>query len=176
MDTTLKIALIGLIGGFIGALVRLLGDVYRKGVSRFILFALGLIITGLSAAVILVILQPSTTPGPDTNLLAGNWAGTISSPDGSFSTPLQLSFGPSCKLNEVCGTYDAYQLPCAGTLTLVRVDGQSFVFAEKRTSGASSCLLCYEYIEELSENSISYGCSTTGLSRDFRSTGVLSKQ
>ncbi len=176
MDTNLKVALIGAIALVVAALVKLLGDVFSKGVSRFILFALGLLITGLGVAVLLILLQPSATPGPDTNVLAGNWTGTIRSPDGSFSTPLDLSFGPTCKLNQVCGTYDAYQLPCAGTLTLVRVDGQSFVFSEKRTRGAGSCLLCYEYIEELSGSSISYGCSSTGLSREFRSTGVLSKQ
>lgn len=114
--------------------------------------------------------------GCDTDIssLSGNWSGIIKSPDGSFSTDLKLSFQASCKINEVCGTYDAYQLPCSGTLTLVGVEGNSFVFLETKTKGADWCGFCYEHIQKLAGNSISYGCSGTGLSKDIQSTGILS--
>lgn len=112
--------------------------------------------------------------GADVSSLAGKWSGTIKSPDGSFSTELNLSFEPNCKMNEVCGAYDAYQLPCAGTLTLVGVDGDSFIFLETKTSGEDWCGFCYEHIQRLAGNSISYGCSGTGQSIDINSTGILS--
>ena len=110
------------------------------------------------------------------DLPAGNWTGTITSKDGSFSTLLNLSFQPSCSINEVCGTYDAPQIQCSGTLTLVSTEENSFVFIEKTTSSSNLCLnTCYEHIQKLPDGTITYGCSRTGNSNDIDLTGTLNQ-
>ena len=140
------------------------------------------IITGMVLLITAALLSSPviTTPAPTqipnlTDALLGNWSGTIKSLDGSFSTKLDLSFESGCRMNEICGTYSAPQISCSGTLTLVGIDGNSFVFLETRTRAESSCGFCYEHIQKLSDNSISYGCSSTGFSKDIQSTGILSK-
>jgi len=171
MYLTLKIAIIGAIAVIVGALIKLLGDLIAKGSSGGLVFTVIVVILALLGGGAFVLFwQP-----PPAFSLAGDWSGTIKSPDGSFSTELNLSFESSCNLNEVCGTYNAYQLPCSGTLTLVRAEGDSFIFLETKTKGQDSCSFCYEHIQKLSGNSISYGCSGTGVSKDIHSTGILSK-
>ncbi len=139
----------------------------------------------LGAALITTLFKSSSnsTPAPvvihsqnvsNIELPAGNWAGTIASKDGSFSTKVNLSFQSNCLLNEVCGTYDAPEIQCSGTLTLVSAKSDSFVFVEKTTSSASYCInTCYDHIQKLTESTITYGCSLTGNSNDIRSTGTL---
>ena len=186
MDLTLKIAIIGAIAIVIAAFIKLLGDLISKGSSGGLIFTIIILILAVIGAGGFVLSLPTPTgentptaaEDGDTSTafpLTGNWSGTIKSPDGSFSTELNLSFESSCKVNEICGTYDAYQLPCSGTLTLIKTEGDSFVFLETKTKGEDWCGFCYEHVEKLAGNSISYGCSGTGLSKDIQSTGILSK-
>ena len=119
---------------------------------------------------------PSTKENSAVFPIAGDWTETISSDDGSFSTELNLSFNTYCRKNEVCGTYDAYQLSCAGTLTLINSDESSFVFLETRTEGEEWCDFWYEHITKISDNSISYDGSGTTSSDDIQSTGLLLKR
>jgi hypothetical protein len=125
------------------------------------------------------VLAPEFTQIPNissVDLPAGNWTGTITSKDGSFSTLINLSFQPSCSINEVCGTYDAPQIQCSGTLTLVSAKENSFVFNEKTTRSSNLCInTCYEHIQKFPDGSITYGCSRTGNSNDIISTGTLNK-
>lgn len=193
MDLTLKIAIIGAIAMIITALIKLLGDLLGKGSPAGLIATVIIVILSFLGGGVFVFSLPTTTTastgGGDiapavlqggnastTNPLAGSWVGTIQSPDGSFSTELNLSFDSSCEINDVCGTYDAYQLSCSGTLTLVSVDGDTFIFRETKTQGADWCGFCYEHIQKLSADRISYGCSNTGISRDIQSTGILSRR
>lgn len=107
--------------------------------------------------------------------LTGDWTGTIKSPDGSFSTELNLSFDEDCQIGEECGRYEANQLSCSGKLTLVEMDSDTFIFLETRLKGEDWCGFCYEHIQVISGSSISYGCSSTGKSQDIQSTGVLTR-
>lgn len=190
MDVTLKIALIGAIALIIGAFIKLLGDLISKGSSGGLISTVIIVILALLGGGAFILFLPAPTPPTSTQSappvtesgnvsstfpLTGNYSGAIKSPDGSFSTILNLSFDSSCKVNEVCGTYDAYQLPCSGTLTLVSTDANSYIFLETKTKGADWCGFCYEHIQKLSGSSISYGCSGTGLSKDIQSIGILSK-
>ena len=162
----------------------------RTWVTVTIIVALIGCVGALGAALISVLFSNSNSPQivipasestqnpivSSVDLPAGNWTGTIASKDGSFSTELHLSFQPSCSVNEVCGTYDAPQIQCSGSLTLVSGEANSFVFIEKTTSSSSWCInTCYEHIQKLSDGSITYGCSRTGNSNDIDATGTLNK-
>lgn len=188
MDLSLKIAIIGALAVIIGAFIKLLGDLASKDDPQSgLIFSIIILIIGIIGAGIFVLWIPTPesegetpiTPTKETSTafsLAGNWAGTIRSDDGNFSTDLNLSFATHCRINEVCGTYDAYQLPCAGTLTLISTEENSFVFLETRTEGEEWCSSWYEHITKVSNNSILYGGSKTTSSEDIQSTGLLSKR
>jgi hypothetical protein len=111
-----------------------------------------------------------------TDSIAGTWRGTISNPAGSFSTPVELSIQAGCKPGEVCGTFSAPQIPCAGDLSLQRINGGIFVFQEENASGAASCKSGgYEQLQLLADGTLSYQYLTSPGSA-ATSTGILKNQ
>ena len=191
MSEGVLIALITAIGSFLGSIIPAFATVIAaknkgNGPSVKSVFSGAIIGAFLTLGILFLLglfpLSKTETP-PATQSernstafpLGGSWSGTIKSSDGSFSTGLNLSFDSSCKANEICRTYNACQISCSGTLTLIKQEGNSYIFLEKETTGADSCGFCYEHIQKLSGSSISYGCSGTGLSKDIQSTGVLLK-
>lgn len=187
MDLALKIAIVSALAVIIGAFIKLIGDLAGKeNPPGGLILSVIILVIGVLGAGIFVLLLPTpddaekapVTENQETETtfpLTGNWSGTIKSDDGSFSTELSLSFEKNCSTSEICGTYDAYQLPCSGTLTLVRIQGDTFIFKETRTGGDEWCGAIYEHIEKISNTSISYGGSQTTSSSDIQSTGILSK-
>jgi hypothetical protein len=109
----------------------------------------------------------------NTNAIAGDWSGTISSSDGTFSTRLELSILPACEPGWVCGAFSAPQLPCSGKLFLQEVDGEDFLFIEQNVTGAASCTSGgYENLQPLADGTLSYSFSFTPDST-VSSNGIL---
>jgi hypothetical protein len=108
-----------------------------------------------------------------TNPIAGTWSGTISSLDGTFSTPVKLFIQAGCQAGKICGTFSAPQLSCTGNLFLQAVDGRNFLFQEQNVSGAASCLSGgFEQLQFMADGTLSYAYLTTPGSA-AASTGIL---
>ena len=110
-----------------------------------------------------------------TDTIAETWGGTISNLAGTFSTLVRLSFQAGCKSGEVCGTFSAPQLPCAGDLFLQAINNETFLFQEQNVSGGASCLSGgYEQIQLLAGGKLSYQYLTVPGSATI-STGILNQ-
>lgn len=81
--------------------------------------------------------DPAPTPLPPatTNLIAGDWEGTVS--NAYFSTPVEISIQPACRPGNICGTTAAPQLPCSGDLFLREVVGSAYLFVEMNMNCSS---------------------------------------
>jgi hypothetical protein len=111
----------------------------------------------------------------NTDAVAGTWRGIISSNDGTFSTPLELSIQPDCEAGNVCGTFAAPQLPCSGELFLQEISDDTFIFIEQSVTGAASCVSGgYEVLQPLPDGTLSYTYSFTPGSADT-SSGILER-
>ena len=111
----------------------------------------------------------------NTNEIAGTWSGIIASKDGTFSTRIELSIQPGCAIGNVCGTFSAPQLPCSGDLFLQEISGDTFIFVEENTAGATYCVPGgYEYLQPLPDGTLSYQYTLTPGSADT-SSGVLAR-
>jgi hypothetical protein len=81
----------------------------------------------------------ATSTTATTDPIAGSWSGTITNTAGTFSTPITLSLQASCEPNSICGTFNASQLSCSGSLQLAEINAGTFVFIETDVRGAVSC-------------------------------------
>jgi hypothetical protein len=77
--------------------------------------------------------------------ISGTWLGTAKS--GDFEFDVRFEIGKSCKIGSVCGTFDFPSISCSGTLTITKVEGNTFEFqANDRTSG---CIVSPEIKDSL---------------------------
>jgi hypothetical protein len=117
----------------------------------------------------------ASTPASNatTDAIAGKWSGMISNASGTFSTLVNLEIQPGCSLGQVCGTFSAPELSCAGELFLQEVAGESFFFIEQNVTGAASCTSGgYENLQPLADGTLSYKFSFTPDS-SITSNGIL---
>jgi hypothetical protein len=124
-------------------------------------------------------ISPTLTTAPTlastdaTNPIAGQWSGNISSQDGTFSTPVELSIQTGCKPGQVCGTFSAPQIPCSGDLALQTITGGTFLFVEQNVAGGSTCPSGgYEQLQIQMDGSLSYQYLAI-LGLPAMSTGIL---
>ncbi|CAG0935027.1 hypothetical protein TFLX_03851 [Thermoflexales bacterium] len=104
----------------------------------------------------------TSVPPPVTDLIAGQWMGTITNEAGNFSTRIELSIQPSCQIGQVCGTVTAPQLPCSGKLVLQEITGDIFVFMEQGMQGATFCASGgYESLQLQADGTLSFRFTLT---------------
>ena len=118
-----------------------------------------------------------TTPAAPgiTDVIAGEWNGTISNQAGTFSTLVELSIKIGCERGRICGTFAAPQLPCSGDLFLKNTSAETFVFIEQNVTGATSCISGgYEYLQLLEDGTLFYKFTFTPDSTDT-SNGILQR-
>ena len=126
------------------------------------------------------------TPAPEltaviaystTDPIAGKWTGSIYGETGSFSALIDLSIQPGCEIGDDCGTVSVPQLPCSGSLVLVEIDGNTFVFIEQNMTGAASCVSGgYEYLQLQADGTLSFRYIFTSSSGEkMISSGVLER-
>jgi hypothetical protein len=71
-----------------------------------------------------------TSTAPNINTIAGNWTGIEGYEDDHFQTRVNLSIERDCTIGSMCGRVTYPEIPCSGDLSLVKIEGQTFVFAE----------------------------------------------
>jgi len=130
--------------------------------------------------------QPGSQTGPaaseaaptTTDLIAGDWSGTIFSETHNFSALVELSIQPGCTLDQVCGMVTTPEMACQGNIVLKEIDGGTFVFLEEDITGAESCVSGgIERLELQADGTLAYAFNLTlpGGER-FISNGVLERQ
>jgi hypothetical protein len=112
----------------------------------------------------------------NTDTIAGKWNGTISNTAGSFSTAVQLSIQAGCKPGNICGTFSAPQIPCAGDLFLQAINDDAFLFQEQNAQDTATCTSGgYEQLLLNSDGTLTYNYLTTPGS-EATSTEILKSQ
>lgn len=81
----------------------------------------------------------ATAAPPSTDPIAGDWVGTLTSADGSFSTRLELAIPAGCTAGKLCGTYVVPDVSCTGTLTLDTINAKTYTFVEQSATNSASC-------------------------------------
>ncbi|MEW5873150.1 MAG: VCBS repeat-containing protein [Chloroflexota bacterium] len=120
----------------------------------------------------------STNPVADNetpDVFWGEWAGRITSLDGTFSIELEVSLHQGCTLGQVCGTYFLTEPSCKGELTLVKIEGDVFIFLEKLIEGGCS-ESGYEHLSITEDGKLVFNYSPSMNSADIVTTGILDKK
>jgi hypothetical protein len=108
-----------------------------------------------------------------TDAIAGKWSGMISNISGTFSTLVNLEIQPGCSPGQVCGTFSAPELSCAGELFLQEVAGESYRLIEQNVTGVATCTSGgYENLQLLADGTLAYKFSFTPDS-SITSNGIL---
>lgn len=69
----------------------------------------------------------------DIDAISGTWSGVAKNGDSDLN--VRFIIGKSCKIGQVCGTFDFPSLPFSGTITITKITGTTYEFQAKNPTG-----------------------------------------
>jgi len=174
----IMIAIIGVIGTVIGATITVIGNYNVEKLrqeTELTRIALAFIATqgettqpSTTSAISLptptdpakvstpTFVNTATVTPPNTNAIAGNWAGTVVDDGTNYRLQVKIFIEEACKVGEICGTTYLPDISCAGSLELKEIENNVFVFIEKEVTGEPTCVSGgQDTLELLSDGTIS---------------------